>query len=55
MASALSADPDQHIIATVDIPNTGSIRVLEKLGFRREGQIEAYGSFEMYLYRLPLP
>ena len=41
------------IIATVDIPNAGSIRVLEKLGLKREGQIEAYGSSEMFLYRLP--
>jgi len=38
-------------IATVDIPNSGSIRVLEKLGFDYEGQIEAYGSTEMFLYR----
>ena len=38
------------IIATVDIPNTGSIRVLEKLQFEFVGQIEAYGSDDMYLY-----
>jgi RimJ/RimL family protein N-acetyltransferase len=31
-------------------PNVGSIRVLEKLGFRREMQFEAYGSPEMYLH-----
>ena len=42
------------VIATVDIPNVGSIRVLEKLGFQREGQIEAYGSDQMYLYQLRL-
>lgn len=42
------------VIATVDIPNQGSIRVLEKLGFSHEGQIEAYGSSEMYLYRKSL-
>jgi len=46
-----NASPDLKIIATVDIPNVGSIRVLEKLGFAREGQIEAYGSSEMYLFR----
>jgi RimJ/RimL family protein N-acetyltransferase len=38
------------IIATVDIPNNGSIRVLEKLQFEFVGQIEAYGSDDMYLY-----
>ena len=38
------------IIATVDIPNTGSIRVLEKLNFEFVGQINAYGSGDMYLY-----
>lgn len=38
------------IIATVDIPNIGSIRVLEKLAFEFVGQIESYGSSEMYLY-----
>lgn len=42
------------VIATVDIPNQGSIRVLEKLGFSYEGQIEAYGSSDMYLYRKSL-
>jgi len=40
-----------EIIATVDIPNKASIRILEKLGFERQGQIEVYGSTEMYLYR----
>ncbi len=40
----------KRIIAVVDIPNVVSIRVLEKLGFRREKQIEAYGSPDMYLY-----
>ena len=39
-----------EIIATVDIPNQSSIRVLEKLGFELRGQIEVYGSTEMYLY-----
>ena len=39
-----------RVIATVDIPNQGSIRVLEKLQFSFEGQIEAYGSPDMYLY-----
>jgi RimJ/RimL family protein N-acetyltransferase len=39
------------IIATVDIPNKRSISVLEKLGFEFGGQIEAYGSAEMYFYR----
>lgn len=42
------------IIATVDIPNQRSIRVLEKLGFEFGGQIEAYASTEMYLYSLDL-
>lgn len=44
----------KHVIATVDIPNVGSIRVLEKLGFQFEGRIEAYGSDQMHLYRLRL-
>ncbi len=38
------------VIATVDIPDIGSIRVLEKLNFDFQGQIEAYGSDNMYLY-----
>jgi len=46
------ASSDLRIIATVDVPNVGAIRVLEKLGFQRESQIEAYGSSGMYLYRL---
>ena len=41
----------ESVIATVDIPNRGSVRVLEKSGFELEGQIHAYGSDEMYLYR----
>ena len=49
----LASHPETQIIATVDIPNTGSISVLEKLGLKREGQIHAYGSDDMYLYRLP--
>jgi RimJ/RimL family protein N-acetyltransferase len=44
----------RRIIATVDIPNKGSIRVLEKLHFERVGKIEAYGSDEMYLYTCSL-
>jgi len=40
----------EKIIATVDIPNIGSTRVLEKLGFTHLGQIKAYGSAEMYLF-----
>lgn len=44
----------KSVIATVDIPNTGSIRVLEKLGFEHEGKIDAYGSSDMYLYRRAL-
>ena len=40
----------KYIIATIDIPNKGSIRVIEKLGFTFKGQIEAYGSTEMYFY-----
>ena len=51
MKHAREQFPDCEIIATVDIPNKGSIRVLDKTGFRLEGQIEAYGSTEMYLYR----
>lgn len=39
------------VIATVDIPNTGSVKVIEKLGFDFESQISAYGSDDMYLYR----
>ena len=38
------------VIATADVPNTGSIRVLEKLEFEFIAKIEAYGSSEMYLY-----
>jgi RimJ/RimL family protein N-acetyltransferase len=38
------------VIATVDIPNEGSIRVLDKLKFEIAGQIDSYGSSEMYLY-----
>ncbi len=38
------------VIATADIPNAGSIRVLEKLEFEFSEQIESYGSTEMYLY-----
>lgn len=56
-AAVIQDGLDNHseldIIATVDIPNAGSIRVLEKLGLKREGQVEAYGSSDMFLYRLP--
>jgi len=38
------------VIATVDIPNVGSIRVREKLNFDFQGEIEAYGSSDMFLY-----
>ena len=38
------------VIATVDIPNVGSIRVLEKLNFEFKGEIEAYASTDMSLY-----
>ena len=44
----------RKVIAVVDIPNVGSLRVLEKLGFTRVGQIEAYGSTDMYLYQRTL-
>lgn len=55
LATAVLDDAKKHnntrtIIATVDIPNIGSSRVLEKLQFEYLGQIEAYGSTEMYLY-----
>jgi len=42
------------VIATVDIPNKGSIRVLEKLDFDFVGTIDAYGSPDMYLYTCAL-
>ena len=42
------------VVATVDMPNIGSIRVLEKLGFECAGKIHAYGSDEMYLYEMSL-
>ena len=41
----------KSVIATVDIPNIGSIKVLGKLGFEYVGKIDAYGSTDMYLYR----
>jgi len=50
--NALGEGVTEAIIATVDIPNQGSIRILEKLGFDLVGQIHAYGSDDMYLYRL---
>jgi RimJ/RimL family protein N-acetyltransferase len=39
-----------EVIAVVDILNIGSIRVLEKLEFRRVGQVNAYDSADKYLY-----
>jgi len=50
MDEARELELTPKIIATVDIPNTGSIRVLEKLEFVFAGQVESYGSTEMYLY-----
>jgi RimJ/RimL family protein N-acetyltransferase len=44
----------KSVIATVDIPNIGSIKVLEKMEFEHLGKIEAYGSTDMYLYRKTL-
>ncbi len=44
----------KSVIATVDIPNIGSIKVLGKLGFEHIGKINAYGSTDMYLYRKKL-
>jgi len=44
----------KSVIATVDIPNIGSIKVLKKLGFEHVGKIDAYGSAAMYLYRKEL-
>ena len=54
-ASAVMHDVEERsltskVIATVDIPNVGSIRVLEKLNFDFQGEIEAYGSSDMFLY-----
>ena len=40
----------RELIGVVDIPNIGSIRVLEKLEFRRVGQVNAYGSSDKCLY-----
>jgi len=51
---AASDQVADSIVATVDIPNVGSVKVLEKLGFERIGQTSAYGSDEMYLYELAL-
>lgn len=50
--NAFTENVTETIVATVDIPNVGSIRVLEKLGFTKVGQVNAYGSDDMYLYRL---
>ena len=50
--NAFTENVAETIVATVDIPNTGSINVLEKLGFVQVGQVHAYGSDDMYLYRL---
>jgi RimJ/RimL family protein N-acetyltransferase len=54
MRSAREKKSSKTIIATVDIPNIGSIRVLEKLGFKFAGKIDAYGSSEMFLYTYKL-
>ncbi|MDH3401808.1 MAG: GNAT family N-acetyltransferase [Chromatiales bacterium] len=54
LRQAASDNTADSVVATVDIPNVGSIRVLEKLGFERAGMIHAYGSDEMYLYELSL-
>ena len=50
LRDAASRYPESRVIAVVDIPNAASIKVLDKLGFRKERQIEAYGSPEMYLF-----
>ena len=50
MADARERKLTPKVIATVDIPNLGSIRVLEKLEFEFVGRIDAYGSSDMYLY-----
>ncbi|MEM8882485.1 MAG: GNAT family N-acetyltransferase [Planctomycetota bacterium] len=43
-----------RIVSAVDAPNAASIRVLEKVGFRRTGSLPgAFG--ETYLYELTLP
>ena len=39
------------VIATVDIANKASIRVLEKIGFEFDSQIYAYDSPDMFLYK----
>jgi len=54
LQQAASDQVSASVIATVDIPNVGSVKVLEKLGFERAAQIHAYGSDEMYLYELSL-
>ncbi len=50
LRDAACRSPGSRVIAVVDIPNIPSIRVLDKLGFRKQGRIEAYGSSEMYLF-----
>lgn len=50
MCDAAERSLTSKVIATVDIPNVGSIRVLEKLNFEFKGEIEAYGSTDMYMY-----
>ena len=54
LLTAASHQISESVIAAVDIPNIGSIKVLEKLGFTCGGQIHAYGSDDMYLFELSL-
>jgi RimJ/RimL family protein N-acetyltransferase len=51
MRDAVERKLTPMVIATVDIPNKASIRVLEKLGFEFDSQIYAYESPDMYLYK----
>ena len=44
----------ESAVATVDIPNRGSIRVLEKSGFELQDRIRTCGSDETYLSELGL-
>ncbi|MGI9270843.1 MAG: GNAT family N-acetyltransferase [Woeseiaceae bacterium] len=51
MQDAIKRRLTPTVIATVDKPNKGSIRVLEKLGFEFVDQIYAYESPDMQLYK----